>query len=337
MPRTTTRPTIIDIAHAAGVSKSLVSLALRGEAGVGEGTRTRILHAADEMGYRSNVWARNLVRGSTGLVGVLITDIANTYHTDVAVGIEQAAEELGHDVLIAHGRRSSQRLGTQLERLLALGVEALAVVSSWVAPAELESAASRTPLVVVGRLPVAVPGVDTINNDDADGARAAVEHLVELGHDRIAHLSMSSRPAAMERRRSYAVVMRELGLDRFVRVVHAVHDKAGLPALLRGTERADGTGPSAVFASNDPGALTVMEGALDLGLSVPDGLSVVGYDNSSLATLVRPRLTSVDQPRALMGHLAMELLAERLGGRTVERHEVLAPSLIVRASTGPPG
>lgn len=349
----TRRPTIIDVAARAGVSKSLVSLALRGKPGVSEGSRARILRVADEMGYRSNVWARNLARGGEDLVGVLITDLGNSYHTDVVVGLEEAAQDEGLSVLVAHGMRSTDRLVAQLERQLALGVAAVVVVSSWVPPELLESAARRVPLVVVGRLQEQVPGVETINNDDAAGARLAVEHLVGLGHRRIAHLASSNRPAALERRRSYASAMRARGLGEHVTVIGPGGADEGIAALLRGTRRGDGTGPTAVFASNDPGALRVVDAALDLGLRVPTDLAVVGYDNSTLARTVRPRLTSVDQPRAQMGRLAMALLLERLrggGGRArggsarggsdagrvtarQERHEVVAPRLIVRGYT----
>lgn len=329
----TSRPTIIDVAERAGVSKSLVSLALRGERGVSAASREMILRVADEMGYRSNVWARNLARGGEDLVGVLLTDLGNSYHTDVAVGLEQAAQEQGVSVLVAHGMRSTPRLVAQLERQLALGVGAVVVVSSWLPPELLESAARRVPVVVVGRLQERVPGVDTINNDDAAGARLAVEHLLGLGHERIAHLAASNRPAALERRRSYAAVLRAHGLGEWVSVTGPEETAAGIAALVRGVRRGDGTGPSAVFASHDPGALRVVDAALEVGLAVPSDLAVVGYDNSTLARIVRPRLSSVDQPRAAMGRLALELLQERLGGRSQERHEVLAPRLIVRGST----
>lgn len=331
----TRRPTIIDVARAAGVSKSLVSLALRGEAGVSAASRTRILRVADEMGYRSNVWARNLARGGEDLIGVLITDLGNSYHTDVVLGVEEAAQELSLSVVVAHGMRSTERLAGQLERQLALGVAAVVVVSSWVPPELLESAARRVPLVVVGRLQVQVPGVDTINNDDAAGARSAVRHLAGAGHQRIAHLSASNRPAAAQRRAAYAAAMRELGLTQRISVVGPDDADEGLANLLRGTARGDGTGPTAIFASNDQAAARVLDAAFDRQLAVPGDLAVVGYDNSTLARTVRPRLTSVDQPRAAMGHLALILVRERLGGRSQERHEVLAPRLIVRGSTVP--
>lgn len=333
----TRRPTILDVARAAGVSKSLVSLALRGEEGVSAASRTRILRVADELGYRSNVWARNLAGRGEDVIGVLITDLGNSYQTDVVLGLEEAAQERSLSVMVAHGMRSTRRLTKQFERQLALGVAAVVVVSSWLPPELMESAARRVPLVVVGRLQVQVPGVDTINNDDAAGARSAVRHLAEAGHERIAHLAASNRPAAVQRRAAYAATMRALGLGEQITVVGPDDVTEGLDNLLRGTARGDGTGPSAIFASNDLAAAQVLDAACDRRLSVPGALAVVGYDNSTLARTVRPRLTSVDQPRAAMGRLALDLLVERLGGRSEERHEVAVPRLIVRGSTMPAG
>lgn len=329
----TRRPTIIDVAAAAGVSKSLVSLALRDEPGVSPATRARILSAAQELGYRSNVWARNLVRGGDDLIGVLITDLGNSYHTDVVLGLEEAAQEQGLSVLVAHGMRSTERLVAQLHRQLALGVAAVVVVSSWLPPELLEASAREVPLVVVGRLQVQVPGVDTINNDDTTGARLALDHLAGLGHERIAHLAASNRPAALQRRAAYAATMRERGLGEHLVVAGPDDAEQAVANLLRGTVRRDRTGPTAVFASNDLGAARVLDAAIDHGLAVPDDLAVVGYDNSTLAQTVRPRLTSVDQPRAAMGRLALTLLVERFAGRSEPRHEVVVPRLIVRDST----
>ncbi|NLE98162.1 MAG: LacI family transcriptional regulator, partial [Propionibacterium sp.] len=117
------RTTIVDVARVAGVSKSLVSLAIRDDPGVSEETRARILRVAEDLGYRSNLWARSLVQGSTGLVGVLLTDLSNDYHTDVVIGLEDAATERGLGVLIGHGRRDAERLTAQLDRFVQLGVD----------------------------------------------------------------------------------------------------------------------------------------------------------------------------------------------------------------------
>ncbi|MFD3688869.1 LacI family DNA-binding transcriptional regulator [Nocardiopsis sp. NPDC058631] len=325
------RPTIVDVAAAAGVSKSLVSLALRGDRGVSEATSARILAAAERLGYRSNTLARSLVQGRTMMLGVLLTDLANPYHTEVVAGVEESADAEGFTVLLAHGQRDRARLARQLDALLRLNVDGVVVVSSWLEPRALADAAGRVPVVMVGRPEEFAPGVDTVANDDRAGAEAAVRHLAELGHERIAHLAGSGRPASRARRRGYQETMRDLGLADHATVREigdAPHGRERAAGALLGTE------PTAVFAVNDLAALAVLDRAYTAGTT---GLSVVGYDNTFLAQTVRPRLTSVDQPRSVMGNLAVRLLSERMGGRTEDRHEVLVPRLVVRDSTSPPG
>ncbi|WP_207930560.1 LacI family DNA-binding transcriptional regulator [Streptomyces hainanensis] len=330
--RRTRRPTIVDIAAAAGVSKSLVSLALRGDEGVSDATRARILGVADELGYRSNTLARGLVQGRTMLLGVLLTDLANPYHTEVVAGVEEAADAEGFTALLAHGRNDRRRLEQQLDALLQLSVDGVVVISSWLDPRVLTEAARRAPVVMVGRPAEHPTGVDTVANDDAAGATAAVEHLAGLGHRRIAHIAGSRRPAARARREGYLAAMRRAGLAAEA-AVHTIGDDTGRRAAAA-AELLEAAAPTAVFAVNDLAALAVLDRAHVLGVPVPDRLSVVGYDNTGLAETVRPRLTSVDQPRATMGRLAVTLLLERLGGRTADRREVLPPTLIPRASTG---
>ena len=331
------RPTIVDVAKAAGVSKSLVSLALRGDSGVSEATRARIAGIADQLGYRSNRLARSLVQGRTALFGAITTDLGNAYYTEILSGVEVAAENTGFGVLIGQGRRDAGRLASRLDDLIGLNVDGIVVVSSRVDPRVLASAAGRMPIVVVGRMPEVVPGVDTVTSDDEAGAFAATSHLLGAGHRRIAFATASSRPAARARRAGYAAAMHGAGAAA---LVLAADDLQALGSRVRAMLTADPSAvgrtssrATAVVASNDLTAVTVLDAAIDLGLDVPGDLAVVGYDNTALASLVRPRLSSVDQPSDSIGQLCVDLLLERLAGRSTDRHEVLAPTLVVRASS----
>lgn len=325
----THRPTIVDVAIAAGVSKSLVSLALRGDAGVSEATRTRITGVADRLGYRSNRLARSLVQGRTALFGAITTDFGNAYYTEILSGIEAAAENAGFGVLIAQGRRDAGRLAARVDDLIGLNVDGIVVVSSRVDPQVLSSAARRLPIVVVGRMPEVIAGIDTVTSNDEAGAFAATSHLLDGGHRQIAFVTASSRPAAVARRAGFDAAMRAVSERPIVVSAADQQDlEAQIRTLLTGTYH-----PSAVVASNDLTGVAVMDAAIDLGLNVPGDLAVVGYDNTALASLVRPRLSSVDQPSDSIGQLCVEMLLERLQGRSVDRHEVLAPSLVVRASS----
>ncbi|MBE1875719.1 LacI family DNA-binding transcriptional regulator [Myceligenerans pegani] len=322
------RPTILDVAARAGVSKSLVSLALRGDDGVSPATRERIVAAADELGYRSNALARALRQTRTMLLGVVVASLDNPYHTEVVEAVERAAEKHGLSVLLAHGARKAGRMAERLDALGDLNVDGLVVVSSWADPALLQAAARRAPVAMVGRSLEPVAGIDSVNNDDEHGAALAVGHLVAAGHERIAHLTSSRRPAGLARRAGYEAAMVSHGLAGHVRVIERDREEPAGPGL----DAALADGCSAVFARNDVEAFDVLDHAWDRGIDVPAGLAVVGYDDSALALRARPRLTSVHQPRAEMGALAVELLRERWSGRTTDRHEVLTPRLVVRAS-----
>ncbi|WP_418275048.1 LacI family DNA-binding transcriptional regulator [Isoptericola jiangsuensis] len=318
------RPTLLDVAAAAGVSKSLVSLALRGDPGVSAETRERIVTVADHVGYRPSLSARALKQGRSMLVGAVISSLDNPYHTEIVASVEDAAETAGLSVVLAHGSRERGRLGDRVHQLLDLGVDGLVVVSSWVPEPVLVAAARRAPVVVVGRTAEPVTGVDSVNNDDEHGAALVVDHLVARGHERIVHVNGSRRPAGLARRRGYEAAMQAAGLGGLSRVVEP--DATALAGLLD-----DGT--TAVFARNDVEACDVLDGALDVGLRVPADLAVVGYDDTVLARRARPRLTSVQQQREVMGARAVELLVDRLGGRAEDVHEVLEPRLVVRDST----
>lgn len=324
------KPTIIDVAEHAGVSKSLVSLALRGSTGVKAETRQHILTVAQELGYRSNTWARNLAQGRSGMIGVLLNDIASAYHTDIAQGIDAAASTVGLTAILSHGHRDEETLTARLDHMQDLGADGIIVVSAALNPDHLAAAATRTPIVVVGR-PATVPDtVGSVWNNDELGARLAVEHLAGLGHTRIAHLSGSPRPASRARLASFHTTMTELALAEPHQVFHGAH------ALIHAmTDVATArTAPTAVFASNDRRAAKLHAAALDAGLRIPDDLAIVGYDNTELATLLRPQLTSVDQPRRDMGQRALHTLVDMMGGQP-PRRDVVEPRLIARGSTLP--
>jgi DNA-binding LacI/PurR family transcriptional regulator len=201
---------------------------------------------------------------------------------------------------------------------------------------EIEAFGDSTPTVVVGR-PVRTRSVDVLVSDDRKGAVLAVEHLYELGHRDIAHLDGGTVPGgAGPRRAGYVDAMRRRGLERHVRIAGGGFTQAcgadGVDELLRRRRP-----PTAIFAANDVVALGAMQRLAELGLSTPGDVSVVGYDNSSLAAQRRVGLTSIDQPRFEIGLLAAALLHERFDGRQRSSRHVLAPKLVERETTAPIG
>ncbi|MFP5371700.1 MAG: LacI family DNA-binding transcriptional regulator [Actinomycetes bacterium] len=213
-------------------------------------------------------------------------------------------------------------------------MDGLVLISPSIPAPEVVTVARRVPVVLVGDR-VEDPALDYVVNDDRAGAALAVGHLAGLGHERIAHVSGDGAGAG-DRRRGYEEAMRGLGLAGLISVSDGSYTDAGgyeaTKRLLSG-----GTHPTAIFAANDLAALGALTALGEAGLAVPGDVSVIGYDNTYLAALSHVSLSSVDQPRLEMGRLAVRLALEKIeSGRTEPRHEILAPTLAVRSSTGPP-
>lgn len=321
--------TLAQVARRAGVSSACASLALNDRPGVAAETRLRVLAAARALDYRMRPVHRNRV------IGVVSTDLANPYHTDVLAGLEEEAQQLGTRVVVAHGRRDAGHLEAQLDTVLDLGVDAVVAVTTWLSPAVLERTGRMVPTVVIGRMQDAVTGTDTVRNDDELGAALAVRHLVDRGHRAIAHVTASSRPGPASRRHGFLRAVERAGMLEASLVIGPDRTEEGVDLLLRRRMHGDPAAPTAVFCANDITAVRVLHRAAAVGLSIPDDLSVVGYDSSSVAMTVRPLLTSVNQPRQGMGRLAVRMVHERFRGRTHDALSVLEPTLTIRRSTGP--
>ena len=320
------RATIVDVARRAGVSKSLASRALRGEAGVSEASRHRISAAAEELGYRLNSPARALVQGASGLIGVLLNEIGNQHHTAIVEGVEACAAEQGARVILAHGSGDARKIVSQLDTFTELRVDGLIIVSSWVPHDALAAVGAETPTVVVSRLLAPPDTIDTIASDDAAGARAAVTHLIASGRRSIGYLTRSESPTSRARTDGMFDALAAADLEGRVFSVGTGRG-ADLGTLFR-SRICDG-----LLCNNDLTAAEALRVARLEGISVPGELALIGYDNTPLAEVLRPALTSVDQPQYRMGFRAATLLVERIDGRRTPLHEQFMPRLVVRESS----
>jgi DNA-binding LacI/PurR family transcriptional regulator len=328
-------PTIIDVAERAGVSKSLVSLVMRGSPQVSEEKRSAVVRAAEQLGYRPNHVARSLVRRRTNVLGVMVSDLHNLFFAEVLDGIEAEAFSAQYRMLINTGSRLPGREREAIETLLQLRTEGLILASSVLPSAQVLEAASSVPVVLVARAS-RWPTVDSVTNDDRAGARLAVDHLVSLGHRRIAHVDGGRGAGASARRSGYLIAMRDHGLSDCTVVVRGDFTEeggaSGIEHLL-----ANGPRPTAVFVANDLAAVGALHALDRNGLEVPGDVSVVGYDNTSLAAFGHIDLTTINQPRWEIGATAVRLLMERVeDGRTDPRHVLLSPNLVVRGTSAPP-
>jgi DNA-binding LacI/PurR family transcriptional regulator len=319
------------VAARAGVSKSLVSLVMRDEPGAGPETRRRVLDAADELGYHPDSRARLLRSGRSRLLGVVF-GIQDTFHADLVTALYTAARETGYELALS--AVTPDRGETEATNgLLQDRCEALIVLGPQMPTANLAQLATRRPVVVLTR-GVRSSAVDVIRTADAEGLHQAVDHLVDLGHRRITHIDGGRAPGAAERRRGYRDAMRHHALDRHARTIPGgLTEEEGAVAaraLLHDP-------PTAVTVFNDLCATGVLDVLRHNGLKVPDDISVVGYDDSSLARLAHINLTTIAQDTATITRLAVARAIDRIEGSTIAQRElVIPPHLVVRGTTGRP-
>jgi DNA-binding LacI/PurR family transcriptional regulator len=332
------RPTIHTVAARAGVSKSLVSLVLRGSPKVSPDRRAAVQRAMAELGYRPNAAARDLRERRSRTVGALLNDLRHPWFVDLLDGLTDALAEQNRRLLLGSGRLD-RRDETAPRALADLGIDGLVLAGTQAGSPTLAEVTQIVPTVAVGWRDLDLPGVDTVGNDDLLGGEVATRHLLELGHRRIAHIAghVPGSPNAVGtlRRTGYENAMRERGLADQIRVETADYtDDGGYRAavrLLRSPQP-----PTAIFAVDDVTCLGAQAAAAELGVAVPGELSLVGYDNSHLARLRSIWLTSIDSGGTELGRLAARTLAARIDDpATPAQVRLLTPTLQVRGSSGP--
>ncbi|MFE6332136.1 LacI family DNA-binding transcriptional regulator [Streptomyces sp. NPDC057798] len=328
-------PTIRDVADRAGVSKSLVSLVLRGSEQVRPEKREAVLRAVRELGYRPNTAARSLSERRTRTVGVLLNDLRNPWFVELLDGLNPLLHDQGLHMLLADARLNHRTGQDPAGPFLDLRVDGLVVVGTLPDPAALGAAAERMPVVVAGAREAVPPRVDVVAGDDERGARLVTEHLIGLGHRRVAHIAGYGAVGEL-RRRSFEATMRAHGLADGARVEAGdMTEEGGYRAMVRLLGRPDR--PTAVFAVNDIACVGALSAAGELGLDVPRDLSVAGYDNTSLSRLRHLWLTTVDGGGHDVGRRAARCLLDRFE-RPGEpgRVHLAAPALEIRGTTAPP-
>lgn len=327
------RTTIHDVAAAAGVSVSTVSKAVNGRYGVAAATVARVLAAVERLGYESSLVASSMRARSTGVIGVLVADF-EPFSAEILKGVGLALRDAEHDLLAyagaRHGatgweRRSLQRLsGTLIDAAIMVTPTVLA------APGDI-------PIVAVdphtGRA-----DIPTVEADSYGGASQATGYLIERGHRRIGFLA--GRPdlrSAGLRDAGYRTALAEAGIPvdpsliQIGRYEKTAAREAAM-ALLRMSDR-----PTAVFAANDLSAIALLEVAADLGIRVPEELSVVGFDDIPEASALRAPLTTIRQPMRRIGAAAAGLVTALMrGDEPRETHLILPTRLIERATTAAP-
>ena len=337
------RPVSIqDIAHAAGVSHTTVSRALRDSPLISTSVRLTIQQLARELGYTSNAVAQSLKGRRSNTIGLVVTSIADPFNGRVVRGVDEVASQAGVDVFLGVSDNDASRELAVIESFHRRRVDGIISTSS-----RLSDAQSHTldrigvPIVLINRQSESDRDLfRTVMVDSYSGARQAMDHLVSLGHSAIAYLGASNRPQSNRRRKQgYLDGLEAANITIRQDWVHEspeehqsyAEDVADGQALMFDALRA---GITAAFCYNDMFAIGALMTCRAFGLSVPDQLSLVGFDDVDVAQYVTPPLTTVRQPKRRLGQLAMEMLLSRMHDCPTDNH-VLPVELIVRSSTAP--
>jgi DNA-binding LacI/PurR family transcriptional regulator len=328
------QPTIKDVAARAGISTSTVSRAMRGAPRISAETREAVFRAMEELGYRPNAAARTLAHRRSHTIGVLVTDLHSHFYPEVLDGIESVAEEHGYTVVIMSGKRRAAAEQAALSTLLELRVDGIVCVASKLGRESLLEASRATPLALLTPTP-RLPRVDCVRNDDVAGAKLVVDHLTALGHRSIAMIDGTEELAGVERRRGYEEAMTAAGLASEILVVPGGYtESGGYDAARQLLASADP--PTAIFAANDDSALGVLNAVGEAGLEAPGDLSVVGYDNTTIAAVGHISLTTVHQPREEIGAATMRTLLQRIAQpKRPAQRIMIQPVLVSRSTSGP--
>jgi DNA-binding LacI/PurR family transcriptional regulator len=322
--------TLADIAERAGVSRSLASLALRGEPGVQPEKRARILKIAAELNYTPNPAARNLASNVSRTVGILVADILNPYLAVLAKTIDGAARAKGFDVVLSVDGTPDEAAQRAIANLMAQRIAGMVLIG---APDDIkivDRVARRIPVVYVGRH-LEAEAIDSVSNDDRLGSSLLVRHLVECGHKRIAHIDGGRGAGARRRREGFQVAMRALGLEPQV-----IPGRYTLDGGSHGAKEAlaKNPRPTAIFAANDLAAIGVLNSVLGAGFKVPGDIAVVGYDDMPFAASETLSLTTMHQPIDRMATQCIDCLIARIQDPDGPGTRVLlSPHLVVRRST----
>ncbi|WP_166462773.1 LacI family DNA-binding transcriptional regulator [Amycolatopsis acidicola] len=326
------------MAREAGVSTATVSRVIR-ETGypVSATARQRVVDAVRKLGYYPNDLARSLLSERTNNIGVIVPDLSNPHYPAVMIGLEEIASRHSYSVILHTTDEQPEKLATYLKSLASKRVDGVVLAAGGTDPDEesLRAIADmRMPAVVVGRY--TDTRFPTVESNNHLAGKLAAEHLRQLGHRRIGILTGPPESSSSADRTEGAIAFLTSNGAPVDESLVVGGDYLAESGYLAARQLLGLAGPpTALIAATDRMAAGAMAAAHDLGLSLPDQLSIVGYDNIDIAQYLRPALTTISLPDKLMGRMAMTKLHELINGRAVEHHSVLDVQLIVRASTSP--
>lgn len=331
------QPTLEDVAHRAGVSKSTVSRVLNNSPKISERTKKIVLEAVRELNYEPNIIARSLSKNKTYTIGVILEDILNPFFSAVAKGIETALRFKDYSMILtssdfdygAEVRLTRILIRYKVDGILLTPVrpdgESVSILKERGVPFFIMNSRSED------------SDVSWIDSDNLEGGYLAARYLLDLGHRRFLYVRQMSIQGSRLRYEGFRKALEEAGLDPSNQVIlgEARSRIEGYELMCEFlNEKGRGELPSAVMTVNDAVAIGVMEALLERSVRIPEDVSIIGYDDINIAGLVRVPLTTVHQPKFRMGEIAASQLIDKIerGEQGVARQFLTQPKIIVRES-----
>ncbi|PGS56415.1 catabolite control protein A [Bacillus sp. AFS041924] len=328
--------TIYDVAREANVSMATVSRVVNGNPNVKPTTRKKVNEAISRLGYRPNAVARGLASKKTTTVGVIIPDISNTFYAELARGIEDIATMYKYNIILSNSDENIEKEITLINNMLAKQVDGILFIGGTITDVHKEEYEKAGVPIVLATTYDESNKIPSVNIDYAQAAFDAVDYLIKKGHQKVAFVNgpTETNIIGLSKLEGYKRALQENGIEFDEELITYGDNtyESGSEAFESFHER--NIIPSAIFVASDEMAIGVIHSAQDHGILVPNNLEVFGFDNTRLALMVRPKLSSVAQPMYDIGAVAMRLLTKYMNKETVEDNTVILPHhLQIRQST----
>ncbi|MCG8500760.1 MAG: LacI family DNA-binding transcriptional regulator [Firmicutes bacterium] len=326
--------TIQDVAKRAGVSVATVSRVLNHSLSVREDTRKKVQVAIKDLNYQPNLLGRNLRRSETKMILVLLPTISNTFYVKIVKGIEEVGLRNGYNIMLCDTDSDKQREEVYLDLLKNKLIDGAIFMATELSKEELSEIGRYFPMIQCCEYKEGAE-VSYISIDNFAAAYKAVQHLIELGHQRIGMISGTNHCiSTFQREAGYKKALEDAGIafDDALILKGEYGFKSGFRAAKQFLHR--DKRPTAIFAMSDMMAIGAMKAIKERGLQIPDDMAVVGFDNIRFSTMVEPQLTTISQPQYDIGCIAMDLLLKQMKGELKEpQHIFVEHELIIRKST----
>ena len=329
--------TIKEIAELAGVSRTTVSRVLSGGVFVSKNTKDRILKIIEEKEYKPSIIAQSLRTHRTRTIGLVLADIENPYYSRVAKGVIDAAEAKRYNVILCNSNNDIKLEERDIRTLMERGVDGLLLTTVELKMKTIEDLRDKGFPFLLIDCKLDIPGVNYVVNDDYYGAELATEYLIKLGHKKIFFLGNRKLLSLKERFRGFKNTLKRHNIEgsgsfvpkKFINMDNTYDIDGIIKYLINGQENV-----TAIFAGNDYLAVKSIESITGSGIKVPEDISVIGYDNIKISSMIKVPLTTIRQPKYLLGKLAAEQLLEILENKSnmKVRRVILRPELVIRQS-----